>query len=171
MNRMRACSLVCSSVSRQTRLWMTGAGTEVAFVPSSQEKRKDGNSSHFCMPKSISSMQLQRWRVWGSQGHLHSGQKIWWTLGSNHITWQDEKVAHARSSAPSLTSKKCSLDEFSRPGSTGLSSPLETTPRCPPRYDGKQSCVSLLACKCASGLTMFYHWQQCKMLLKEHSVH
>lgn len=27
------------------------------------------------------------------------------------------------------------------------------------------------ACKFASGLTMFYHWQQCKMLLRECSVH
>lgn len=87
-----------------------------------------------------------------------------------HMTrW--ESCTRSGVTAPSLTSKKRSLDEFSRAGSTGLSSSLETTPRCPPRYDGKQSCVSLLACKCASGLTMFYHWQQCKMLLKEHSVH
>lgn len=125
------------------------AGTEVASVPSSQEERKDGSSSHFCMSRSTSSMQPLRWRAcsehWGSQGHLHSGQNVWWILGSNHITQQDEKLAHRWVLQLLLPAQRNpALDEFSRAGGKGLPSLLETIPRCSPRHDRQQSCVSLL---------------------------
>lgn len=147
------------------------AGTEVASVPSSQEERKDGSSSHFCMSKSTSSMQPLRWRAcsehWGSQGHLHSGQNVWWILGSNHITQQDEKLVTAPSPSPKKPSPGWVFQSWWQRTSF---SPWDHTKMLSKAWQTAILCQST-ACKFASGLTMFYHWQQCKMLFRECSVH
>lgn len=151
-------------------------GTEVAFVPSSQEESKDGNTLHFSMSKSTSSVQSQSWRVWsehwGSQRHLHSGQNIWPTLGSNDITRQDVKVAHGRVlTAPPPTPKKPSPAwVFQSWWQRAFFSPWDHT-KMLSKARWKAILCQSSACKFASGLTTFCPWQQRKTLLRELSVH
>lgn len=175
MNRMRACSPVCSSSPRRPGCeWLCWHWSGFCSLKPGGEKRwKLFTLLHVQIHlfHATTEMESLFWAL-GLTGTFAQWTKCLVNLGLQpyHTTgW--ETCTPLGVTAPSPSPKKPSPGwVFQSWWQRTSFSPWDHTKMLSKAWQTAILCQST-ACKFASGLTMFYHWQQCKMLFRECSVH
>lgn len=130
--------------STQTRLWMTVLALKWLLFPQARRREKmEALHTSACPNPPLPCNHWDGELVLSTGAHRDictvdkmSGESWAPTISHNRMRNLLQLLLPAQ--------RNPALDEFSRAGGKGLPSLLETTPRCSPRHDRQQSCVSLL---------------------------